>query len=65
MNDGQRLRMAKWVRETCGGWSDMTLWRRLHEYGGHFPKPVYIARRRYWVEAEVLEWLKAQREGAQ
>lgn len=64
MNDTPKYRPARWVRETCGGWSDMTLWRRLNEDGGDFPKPVYIAKRRYWVEAEILAWLESQREAA-
>jgi len=50
------------VRDLCGGISDMTLWRWLDRQG--FPKPSYIARRRYWREADVVEWLDAQGEPA-
>ena len=46
------------VRELCGGISDMTLWRWLDRLG--FPRPTYIARRRYWREDEVVAWLEAQ-----
>lgn len=48
------------VRELCGGVSDMTLWRWLNDPELHFPKPIYIARRRYWREADVIAWLEAQ-----
>lgn len=48
------------VRTLCGGVSDMTLWRWLRDPELSFPKPVYIARRRYWREAEVVAWLEAQ-----
>jgi predicted DNA-binding transcriptional regulator AlpA len=43
----------------------MTLWRRLNEAGGDFPRPVYIAKRRYWLERDVIDWLKQQREAHQ
>jgi len=46
------------VRDICGGISDMTLWRWLD--ARDFPKPTYIAKRRYWREKTVLAWLDAQ-----
>jgi predicted DNA-binding transcriptional regulator AlpA len=49
---------AAHVREICGGISDMTLWRWLNERD--FPRPIYIARRRYWREADVTDWLEAR-----
>ena len=49
---------AAQTRALCGDISDMTLWRWLNERG--FPKPIYIARRRFWREADVLAWLEAQ-----
>lgn len=48
---------ANQVRHLCGDVSDMTLWRWLAAPGSTFPKPIYIGRRRYWREAEVIEWL--------
>jgi predicted DNA-binding transcriptional regulator AlpA len=48
------------VREICGGVSDMTLWRWLHDPTLAFPKPIYIGRRRYWREAEIFAWLEGQ-----
>lgn len=60
----RKLRKAAWVRETCGGWSDMTLWRRLNDEAGGFPRPIYIAKRRYWDETEIFDWLESQREEA-
>ena len=48
------------VRELCGGVSDMTIWRWQHDPKLNFPTPIYIARRRYWREADVIAWLDAQ-----
>lgn len=48
------------VRGLCGGISDMTLWRWLNDPEMGFPRPIYIARRRYWREADVIAWLEAQ-----
>ena len=48
------------VREACGSVSDMTLWRWQNDHTLNFPKPIYIGRRRYWREADVIEWLDAQ-----
>ena len=50
------------VRHLCGGISDMSLWRWLHDESLAFPKPIYIARRRYWREADVIAWLDRQAE---
>ena len=47
------------VRELCGGISDMSLWRWLNDPEYDFPKPIYIGRRRYWREADVIAWLEA------
>lgn len=48
------------VRELCGGKSDMTIWRWLNDPELGFPRPVYIRKRRYWREADILDWLEAQ-----
>ena len=50
------------VRALCGDVSDMTIWRWLNDPAMDFPKPVYIGNRRYWREAEIIEWLDAQKE---
>ena len=50
------------VRQICGGVSEMTIYRWLNNPSLNFPKPSYISRRRYWREADVIEWLDA-REG--
>jgi predicted DNA-binding transcriptional regulator AlpA len=55
---------ARDVRNICGCVSDMTIWRWLNDPALNFPKPIYIARRRYWKEAEVTAWLDAQAEVA-
>jgi predicted DNA-binding transcriptional regulator AlpA len=57
----ERYVNAGTVREICGGISDMTLWRWLDNAEMNFPSPVRIGRRRYWAEADVLEWLNAQK----
>lgn len=46
------------VRHLCGDVSDMWLHRRLAD--SDFPKPIYIGRRRFWREADVIAWLDAQ-----
>lgn len=38
----------------------MSLWRWLNDPEMNFPKPVYIGKRRYWQEAEIIAWLQAQ-----
>lgn len=61
MHPDKRIPAAT-VRNICGGVSDMTLWRWIKREG--FPAPIYIAKRRYWRENSVLEWLDAQGENA-
>lgn len=48
------------VRKICGNISDMTLWRWLDNEALNFPKPIYIGRRRYWREADVVAWLEGR-----
>lgn len=50
------------VRAICGDVSDMTLWRWSNDQSLNFPKPIYIGRRRFWRESEVVNWLEAQGE---
>ena len=54
----ERRIQAAQVRALCADISDMTLWRWINERD--FPKPIYIGRRRYWREREVLVWLDEQ-----
>ena len=56
----KKLITATDTRTICGGVSDMTLWRWLNDPALNFPKPIYIARRRFFREAEILEWIEAQ-----
>jgi len=53
---------ARTVRALCGDVSDMTIWRWLNDPAMDFPKPVYIGNRRFWREAEIIEWLDGQTE---
>ena len=54
-----RLIKASQVRDLCGGVSDMWLWRRLKD-DPTFPRPVYIRKRRFWREANLLNWLDSR-----
>lgn len=54
------LLTAAAVRDTLGGVSDMTLWRWLNDPEMDFPKPIRIARRRYWRETDVDAWVEAR-----
>lgn len=56
---GRRIPSAV-VCELCGGISTMSLWRWLRDPELAFPQPIYVCRRRYWVEADVIAWLEAQ-----
>ena len=56
----KKLIPAATVREFCGGISDMSLWRWLNDPALNFPRPIYISRRRYWRQADVLTWVEAQ-----
>ena len=51
---------ASQVCDLCGGVSHMSLYRWLNDESMNFPKPIYIARRRYWREADVIAWLEAR-----
>ena len=56
----RKLIGAAAVREMCGGVSDMSVWRWLSDPALQFPKPIYISRRRYWREADLLAWIDAR-----
>lgn len=58
MNE-KRIQAAA-VRRLIGDISDMTLWRYLNRPDMAFPRPIYIGRRRYWREVDILEWLDRQ-----
>lgn len=55
--DPHRRITASRVRELCGGVSNMTLWRLLHDPEKDFPRPTKVGQLRLWREAEVVEWL--------
>ena len=57
-----KLITASAVRDLCGGVSDMSLWRWLNDPDLGFPRPIYIARRRYWRAAEISDWIEARAE---
>lgn len=51
---------ARTVCDMCGGVSDMTLHRWLKDPEKGFPRPIYIGKRRYWREADVIAWLETR-----
>lgn len=53
-----KLISAKDVRHLLGDVSDMTLHRWLGDEALNFPRPVYIRKRRFWREADLLPWLE-------
>ena len=53
-----RLISAITVRKILGNVSDMTLWRWIHSEEMAFPKPIVLARNRYWNEARLLAWIE-------
>ena len=55
-----KLMTASSVRYALGGVSDMTLWRWLNDAALNFPKPIRIQSRRYWREADIIQWLDAR-----
>lgn len=58
-----RLISAKVARERCGGKSNITLYRWIHDENLGFPRPVYINGRRYFVESEIASFIDAQTAG--
>jgi len=59
LNPHKRI-TARNVCDICGGVSDMTLHRWLKDPNKAFPLPIYIGKRRYWRESEIIAWLDAQ-----
>lgn len=46
------------VRRMFGDVSDMTIWRWQQDADLNFPKPIYVQRRRFWRESELIEWIE-------
>lgn len=59
-NPPDRLLTSRQVRNLLGNMSDMSLWRWINSPTMGFPQPTYLARRRFWSEAEIAAWLGAQ-----
>jgi predicted DNA-binding transcriptional regulator AlpA len=59
-NDSQRYLPAKQVCERFNI-SLMTLWRWVSNSAMGFPRPIYINRRRYFVESEITQYVANQR----
>lgn len=63
LNSHKRI-TAHTVRQMCGDVSDMTLHRWMKDPEKNFPRPIYIGKRRYWRQAEIIAWLEAQADTA-
>lgn len=62
--DANRLIAIPALQDLLGGVCDMTIRRWLDRPELQFPRPIFIARRRYWKEAEIIAWLSRQSNGA-
>jgi len=62
--DLETLISAKQVCERFGGVSTMWLTRRLANPAYNFPRPLYIAKRRFWRVAELTAWELQQAKSA-
>jgi predicted DNA-binding transcriptional regulator AlpA len=54
-HDDEALMTSRQVRDDLGGVSQMWLHRRLTT-DPTFPKPTYIAKRRYWTRGQLRAW---------
>jgi len=62
VNPGDLIPASK-VRLSLGNISDMTLWRWLndpHYQSLNFPRPITIAKRRYWRRGDISAFIERQ-----
>ncbi|MFG6508275.1 MULTISPECIES: helix-turn-helix transcriptional regulator [unclassified Sulfitobacter] len=52
-----RLINSQDLREMFGGVSKMTLHRWQKDPKLNFPKPIFVSRRRFWRESELIEFI--------
>jgi predicted DNA-binding transcriptional regulator AlpA len=62
MTENERYLSARQV-QTRYGITDMTLWRWLQNDELSFPRPLYINRRRYFDEADLMAWERQRASG--
>lgn len=62
MTDNERYLSAPQVQKRYGI-TDMTLWRWLQNPELSFPRPIYINRRRYFDEADIIAWERQRAAG--
>ena len=62
INNDDNLIPAAQVRARYGNVSHMWIERRLKD-DSTFPRPTYIARRRYWRLADLVAWERAKAAG--
>jgi len=57
-----RYLSATQVRNRFGNISAMCLWRWLNSAELNFPRPIYVNRRRFFREDEILAWESSRRQ---
>jgi len=55
-----QLISSKRVRAIFDDVSDMTLWRWQNDPELGFPKPIFVHRRKYWRESEIIDFIKSR-----
>lgn len=60
----QNLLNSRQLKDLLGGITDMTLWRWSQRNDLDFPKPIMIAKRRYWNASDIDAFLERQRSAA-
>ncbi|MCZ7857065.1 helix-turn-helix transcriptional regulator [Agrobacterium salinitolerans] len=60
----QNLLNSRQLKDRLGGITDMTLWRWSRRPDLDFPKPLVIARRKYWDIRDVDAFIERQRSDA-
>ncbi|MBP2538133.1 putative DNA-binding transcriptional regulator AlpA [Agrobacterium tumefaciens] len=60
----KNLLNSRQLKDRLGGITDMTLWRWQRRPELEFPKPLVIARRKYWDASAIDAFLERQRSAA-
>lgn len=60
----ERHLTSRQVMHICGDVSFMSLWRWQNDPATGFPVPIYIGRRRFWRESDIVAWLDSRADHA-
>lgn len=55
-----QLISSKRVRALFDDVSEMTLWRWQNDPDLGFPKPIFVHRRKYWRESEIIDFIESR-----